>query len=133
MIQTKDSILCRFVTLVLERRGVVMHQARVKAMAMLLQGLVWLRQASLSGMGRGVVLLNPETTFIGQLQRAHRLMKNPEVNVWEVGAALYAHMTQGLGRVVIAVERDAGGAVQGVRGLSGGSGTRDSVLSPGRA
>jgi hypothetical protein len=77
------SIALWFVTMLYQQRQGMIHQARLKALAYLLQGLMALRQASLSGMGRGVVLANPETTFCGQLQRAHRLIKNPQLDCWE--------------------------------------------------
>jgi len=101
--RTYSIALC-FVTMLYQQRGEIVHQARLKAMAHLLQGLLMLRQASLSGMGRGLALLNPEMTFRGQLQRAHRLIKNPELDAWETGAALFAYATQNLERVTIAVD-----------------------------
>lgn len=98
------SIALWFVTTLYQQRQGMIHQARLKALAYLLQGLMALRQASLSGMGRGVALANPETTFRGQLQRAHRLIKNPQLDSWEAGAALFAYATQNLKRVVISVD-----------------------------
>jgi hypothetical protein len=43
-------------------------------------------------------------TFRGQLQRAHRLMKNPQLDSWEAGTALLAYATQNLKRPVISVD-----------------------------
>jgi hypothetical protein len=39
------------------------HQARLKALSTLLQGLLLLGEASLSGMGRGAVLLDEKKPF----------------------------------------------------------------------
>lgn len=79
------------------------HAARVKATAVLLQGLLFLKQASLSGMGRGAAILKGKS-FISQLKRAYRLMKNGEWDAWEVGAALYGYMTEHLSEVEIVVD-----------------------------
>lgn len=80
------------------------HEARVKATAVLLQGLLLMKQASLSGMGRGAAILNKGKSFMSQLKRAYRLMKNGEWDAWEVGAALYGYMTQALSSVIIVVD-----------------------------
>ena len=98
------SIALWFVTMLYQQRAGMIHQARLKALAYLLQGLLTLRQATLSGMGRGVTLVNPDTTFRGQLQRAHRLIKNPEFDAWEAAASLFAYATQDLERPLIAVD-----------------------------
>lgn len=104
MNQDNDSIVCQFLTIVFERQGMKVHRARVKATTQLLEGLLRLRRASLSGMGRGVVLLRPEAQFPSQLQRAHRLIKNQQWDAWAVGAALFAHLTLALKQVVVAVD-----------------------------
>jgi len=80
------------------------HQARVKALSTLLQGMLLLCEASLSGMGRGAALLDEEKTFRGQLKRAFRLLNNPQFDPWEVGKALFDRLTEGLNEVLIAVD-----------------------------
>jgi hypothetical protein len=80
------------------------HRARVKALSSLLQGMLLLGEASLSGMGRGAALLDEEKTFGGQLKRAFRFLNNPQFDPWEVGKALFDQLTQGLQEVLIAVD-----------------------------
>jgi hypothetical protein len=80
------------------------HQARVKALSTLLQGMLLLCEASLSGMGRGAALLDEEKTFRGQLKQAFRLLNNPHFDPWEVGKALFDRLTEGLNEVLIAVD-----------------------------
>ena len=79
------------------------HQARVKALSALLQGRLWLGEASLSGMGRGA-WLDEEKNFPGQLKRAFRFLNNPQLDPWEVGKALFDHLTEGLQEVLMAVD-----------------------------
>src|SRR5215510_9583973 len=69
-----------------------------------------MQQASLSGMSRGVAVVYAEKSFRGQLKRAHRLLKNTQIDTWATGAALFAHMTQNLQQVGIAVDWTALGA-----------------------
>jgi hypothetical protein len=92
------------VTTILGHQAGAMHQARCKALAWLLQGLLLWRAATLSGMGRGVALANEEKTLMGQLQRAHRLMKNEQFDAWATAAALYRYATQDLTEVLLAVD-----------------------------
>jgi hypothetical protein len=80
------------------------HQARVKALSTLLQGMLLLGEASLSGMGRGAALLDEEKTFRGQLKRAFRFLNNPQFDPWEVGKGLFDRLTEGLQEVLIAVD-----------------------------
>jgi hypothetical protein len=80
------------------------HRARVKALSTLLQGLRWLGEASVSGRGRGAALLDEEKTFQGQLKRAFRFLNDPQFDPWEVGKALVDRLTQGLNRVLMAVD-----------------------------
>jgi hypothetical protein len=80
------------------------HRARVKALSTLLQGMLLLCEASLSGMGRGAALLDEEKTFGGQLKRAFRFLNNPQFDPWEVGKALFDRLTEGLEEVLIAVD-----------------------------
>jgi hypothetical protein len=80
------------------------HRARVKALSTLLQGMLLLGEASLSGMGRGAALLDEEKTFQGQLKRAFRFLNNPHFDPWEVGKGLFERLTQGLNQVLIAVD-----------------------------
>jgi hypothetical protein len=98
------STVLRVVTTILAHQPGVMHQARCKALAWLLQGLLLWRAATLSGMGRGVALANEEKTLIGQLPRAHRLMKNEQLDAWAMASALYGYATQPLSRVLLAVD-----------------------------
>ena len=79
-------------------------QARVKALGTLLQGMLLLCEASLSGMGRGAALLEEEKSFRGQLKRAFRFLNNPHLDPWEVGKALFDRLTEGLEEVLIAVD-----------------------------
>jgi hypothetical protein len=104
------TILFPFVSKILRSTQATGHTARSKALAMLLQGLLCLHQASLSGMSRGVAVVYAEKSFRGQLKRAHRLMKNAQIDTWATGAALFAHMTQNLQQVGIAVDWTALGA-----------------------
>jgi hypothetical protein len=127
------SIALWFVTMLYQPREELVHQTRLKAMAYLLQGLMVLRQATLSGMGRGVVLANPEMTFRGQLQRAHRLIKNPQLDSWEAAAALFAYATHNLPRVLISVDWTKDGYYSRLGGRFGGRGPGDSLLLSGGA
>jgi hypothetical protein len=104
------TILFPFVSMILRSTQAAGHTARSKALTMLLQGLLCLHQASLSGMSRGVAVVYAEKSFRGQLKRAHRLMKNAQIDTWATGAALFAHMTQNLQQVGIAVDWTALGA-----------------------
>lgn len=98
------STMLGVVTTIMAHQPGVMHGARCKAVAWLLQGLLLWRAATLSGMGRGVALANEEKTLIGQLQRAHRLMKNEQFDAWAMASALYGYATQSLSRVLLAVD-----------------------------
>ena len=89
---------------VLSKCRLAAHRARVKALSSLLQGMLLLGEASLSGMGRGAALLDEEKTFGGQLKRAFRFLNNPQFDPWEVGKALFDQLTQGLQEVLIAVD-----------------------------
>ena len=89
---------------VLSKCRLATHRARVKAVSTLLQGLLLLCEASLSGMGRGAALLDEEKTFSGQLKRAFRFLNNPQFDPWEVGNPLFGRLTQGLKAVLIAVD-----------------------------
>src|SRR5512134_59514 len=80
------------------------HRARVKALSTLLQGLLVVGEASLSGMGRGAALLDDEKTFRGQLKRAFRLLNNPQFDPWEVGKALFDRLTERCQAVLMAVD-----------------------------
>jgi len=104
------TILFPFVSMILRSTQAPGHTARSKALTVLLQGLLCLQQASLSGMSRGVAVVYAEKSFRGQLKRAHRLMKNTQIDTWATGAALFAHMTQNLQQVGIAVDWTALGA-----------------------
>src|SRR5512143_3643759 len=79
------------------------HRARVKALSSLLQGLLVLGEASLSGMGRGAALVDEQKTFRGQLKRAFRLLNNPHFDPWDVGKALFDRLTEGHKAVLMAV------------------------------
>jgi len=52
------TILFPFVSMILRSTQATGHTARSKALTMLLQGLLRLKQASLSGMGRGVAVVS---------------------------------------------------------------------------
>lgn len=98
------NILFAFVATVLKGANKTGHVARIKAMTILLQGLLLLKQASLSGMGRGAAVIYQDKGFRGQLKRAHRWMKNEKIQNWETAAAFFAHMSQGLRQVFISVD-----------------------------
>ena len=104
------TILFPFVSMILRSTRATGHTARSKALTMLLQGLLVFKQASLSGMGRGVAIVYAEKSFRGQLKRSHRLMKNAHIDTWATGAALFAHMTHDLQQVCVAVDWTALGA-----------------------
>ena len=104
------TILFPFVSMILRSTQTTGHTARSKALTVLLQGLLRLQQARLSGMGRGVAIVYAEKSFQGQLKRAHRLMKNAQIDTWATGAALFVYMTQHLQQVDIAVDWTALGA-----------------------
>jgi hypothetical protein len=89
---------------VLSKCRLTAHRARVKALSTWLSGVLLLGEASLSGMGRGATLLDEQKTFSGQLKRAFRFLNNPPFDPWEVGNALFGHLTQGLKGVLIAVD-----------------------------
>ena len=103
MLVEYDSLLNEL-SRVLSNCRLAAHQARLKALSTLLQGLLLLGEASLLGMGRGAALLDEEKTFRGQLKRAFRLLNNPHVDPWEIGNALFGRLTQGLKAVLIAVD-----------------------------
>src|SRR5215510_10770150 len=63
------SILFPFVSMILRSTQATGHTARSKALTMLLQGLLLVKQASLSGMGRGVAVVYEEKSFRGQLKK----------------------------------------------------------------
>src|SRR5215831_17252530 len=105
-----STLLFPFVSTILHSTLTTGHRARSKALTLLLQGLLLFKQASLSGMGRGVAVLYEEKSFRGQLKKAHRLLKNDKIDTWETGAALFAHMTQELTQVHLAVDWTALGA-----------------------
>jgi hypothetical protein len=98
------SILFPFVSMILRSTQATGHTARSKALTVLLQGLLVFRQASLSGMGRGVAVVYEEKSFRGQLKKAHRLVKNDKIATWDTSAALFAHLTQDLTQVCLAVD-----------------------------
>ena len=104
------SILFPFVSMLLRRTQATGHTARSKVLTMLLQGLLVCRQASLSGMGRGIAVVYEEKSFRGQLKKAHRLVKNDKIATWDTSAALFAHLTQDLTQVCLAVDGTALGA-----------------------
>jgi hypothetical protein len=92
------------VTTIMAHQPGLMQRARGKALAWRLQGLLLWRAATLSGMGRGIALANEQKTLIGQLQRAHRLMKNQQFDAWALASALYGYATQELSPVLLAVD-----------------------------
>jgi hypothetical protein len=98
------SILFPFVSTILHSTVATGHTARSKALTLLLQGLLVFQQASVSGMGRGIAVLYEEKSFRGQLKKAHRLLKNEKIATWETGAAFFAHLTQELPQVCLAVD-----------------------------
>jgi hypothetical protein len=104
------TILFPFVSMLLRSTQATGQTARSKALTVLLQGLLCLHQARLSGMSRGVAVVYAEKSFRGPRKRAQRLMKNAQIDTWATGAALFAHMTQNLQQVGIAVDWTALGA-----------------------
>jgi hypothetical protein len=104
------TILFPFVSTLLHSTLATGHTARSKALTFLLQGLLVCKQASLSGMGRGIATIYEEQSFRSQLKKAHRLLKNDKIATWETGAALFAHMTQALQQGCVAVDWTALGA-----------------------
>ena len=61
---------------ILIKNGFEKNKARVKAIEEALKGIMCLKEATLSGISRGIVVLDKETNFRSQLKRMHRLMKN---------------------------------------------------------
>lgn len=122
------SILFPFVSMILRSTQATGHTARSKALTMLLQGLLLLKQASLSGMGRGVAVIYTEKSFRGQLKKAHRLLKNTPMDTWATGAAFFAHRTQGQQQGGYRRRLDRARGVLGARSLSHCPGTRDAFL-----
>src|SRR5262245_65552088 len=61
-------------------------------------------------MGRGIAVVYEEKSFRGQLKKAQRLVKNDKIATWDTGAALFAHLTQDLTQVCLAVDGTALGA-----------------------
>jgi hypothetical protein len=74
------TLLFPFVSMIIRSTGVTGHTARSKALTVLLQGLLVFKQASLSGMGRGVAVLYEEKSFRGQRKKAHRFMQNAKID-----------------------------------------------------
>ena len=122
------SILFPFVSMILRSTQATGHTARSKALTMLIQGLLVFRQASLSGMGRGVAVVYEEKSFRGQLKKAHRLVKNDKIATWDTSAALFAHLTQDLTQVCLAVDWDGPGGLSGARSVSYRPGSRDPLV-----
>lgn len=104
------SLLFPCVSTILHSPVATGHTARSKALTLLLQGLLVLPQASLSGMGRGIAVLSEEQSFRGQLKKAHRFLKNEQIATWETAAAFFVHLTQELSHVCLAVDWTALGA-----------------------
>ena len=55
-------------------------------------------------MARGSVLLNEEDHFRAKLKQAYYLISNHHFDSWEVSQALYNQLTEGLSKVLIAVD-----------------------------
>jgi hypothetical protein len=66
MLVKYDSLVNEIVS-VLSNCRLAAHRARLKALSTLLQGMLLLCEASLSGMGRGAPILDEEKTFRGLL------------------------------------------------------------------
>lgn len=104
------TLLFPCVSMLLRSTQATGHTARSKALTVLLQGLLVFKQASVSGMGRGVAGISAEQSFRGQRKKAHRFMKHPQIDTWETGAALFAHRTRDLRQGCIAGDWTALGA-----------------------
>jgi hypothetical protein len=103
-------ILFPFVSMILRSTLATGHTARSKALTMFLQGLLRVKQASVSGMGRGVAVVYEEKSCRGHLKKAHRWRKKAQSDTGATGAALLAPMTQAQRQVGIAVAWTALGA-----------------------
>jgi hypothetical protein len=79
------------------------HKKRITAAVLLLQGLLFLKQGSLSGMGKGIAIIY-EKGFRGQLKRAYRWVKNEAVDSKQTAINFYQHMTSDLKEVGISVD-----------------------------
>ena len=126
MLVAYDSLVNE-ISSVLSKCRLAAHQARLKALSTLLQGLLLLGEASLSGMGRGATLLDEQKTYSGQLKRAFRFLNNPQFDPWEVGNALFGRLTQGL-RGADCGGLDSGWRFYDLRSHFGGGRKRHSVL-----
>ncbi len=104
------SILFPLVSMILRSTQATGHTARSKALTMFLQGLLLVKQASVSGMGRGIAVIYAEQSVRGKFTKAHRLLKNTQSDTWATGAALFAPMTQGQQQGGLAVDWTALGA-----------------------
>lgn len=80
------------------------HSARLKSMSGLLCGLLQTQESGLSGMARGTAILDCSTTFRAKLKQAYYLIQNPHFDPWELANTLYAHLTQNLSHVLVAVD-----------------------------
>ena len=89
---------------ILIKNGYENNKARVKAIGEALKGLMCVKEATLSGISRGIAVLDEETNFRSQLKRMHRLMKNEKWEVWESAKAMYKHLTEKLEIVLITVD-----------------------------
>lgn len=98
------SVIFNFISTIFSKIKVGQHNGRVKAIVELLRGMLYTKEAKLSGMGRGATLLDESKTFTGQLKRAYRLIKNENWNSWDVGCALYKYMTSEMKDVIISVD-----------------------------
>ena len=103
-------ILFPFVSTILHSTVATGHTARRKALTLLLQGLRVFHQASVSGLGRGIAVLDEEKSCRGQRKKAHRLLKHEKRATWDTGAAFFAPLMQELPQVCLAVDWTALGA-----------------------
>jgi len=89
---------------VLIKKGFEKNKARVKAIGEMVEGLMYVKEATLSGISRGATVLDEGKKFESQLKRIHRLIKNEKWDVWESARAIYQHMSEKLEVVIISVD-----------------------------
>lgn len=89
---------------VLIKKGFEKNKGRVKAIEEMVEGLMYLKEATLSGISRGATILDEKKEFSSQLKKTYRLIKNEKWDVWESAKALYQHMSEKLEVVIISID-----------------------------
>jgi hypothetical protein len=103
-VKKDESLKISVLMSVLIKEGFEKNKGRVKAIREMLEGLIYLKEGTLSGMSRGATILDEKKKFNSQLKRAHRLIKNEKWDIWESARAIYRHISKKLEVVIISVD-----------------------------